>query len=96
MKNLLLLTALLLSAVLVPAQEASIQVGEVEQDDWLMDTTRAADWRTTIGSSLYFDLAFVSNRSDYANQEVRSRNMLGTLAFPDFQLSKPGDSNPQA
>ena len=52
-----------------------------EQEDWLLDTNLAAGWRTTIGSSLYFDLAFVSNRTDYANQEALSRNMLGTRAM---------------
>ncbi|MBK8090825.1 MAG: hypothetical protein IPK32_02190 [Verrucomicrobiaceae bacterium] len=49
-----------------------------EQKDWLLDTNLSAGWRTTLGSSLYLDWAFVANRSDYANQDTLSRNMLGT------------------
>jgi hypothetical protein len=49
-----------------------------EQKDWLLDTNLTAGWRTTLGSSMFLDWAFLANRSDYANQDTLSRNMLGT------------------
>ncbi|GEM_PF-5855393 len=49
-----------------------------EQKDWLLDTHLAAGWRHIVGSSMIMDWAFLTNRSDYANQEQLSRNMLGT------------------
>jgi len=49
-----------------------------EIKDWYLDTNVSAGWRSTLGSSMYLDLSAFVNRLDYANQDVLSRNVLGT------------------